>query len=72
MEDVNNELYFMGLEDLIEFYPKDSEAKIDFDNCFSANQLPKIPTMPKERPHKTKACNYNQRICYGEFCNFII
>jgi hypothetical protein len=65
MEDVNNELYFMGMEDAIEFYPKDSRSTIDFDNCFSASQIPKLPLMSKQKHHKTKACNYNQRVCYG-------
>jgi len=37
MEDVNNELYFMGLQDQIEFYPKEPNATVDFDNCFSAS-----------------------------------
>ena len=31
MEDVNNELYFMGIDDSMYFLPKDTSAPIDFD-----------------------------------------
>lgn len=32
MEDVNNELYFLGIEDVLYFLPKDPLNAIDFDS----------------------------------------
>ena len=71
IEDINGDQYFTGIHGPLFYLPKEGYELGQVENNFEAMSIPKSEPQTVKQ-HRTMACGYPQKICYGDYCDYIL